>query len=83
MKITSNRFGMFIALGITLNLIFYFMINVAYVIGFAPNTGLTMPFVSYGGTNTIFTLTSVGLLLNIIREGIKNSKIDYKGISGV
>ena len=45
----------------------------AYVIGFAPNTGLTMPFVSYGGSNTIFTLGAVGLLMSIAREAFHGS----------
>ena len=83
LQIASDRFGLFLALGIILNLIFYFLINVSYVIGFAPNTGLTMPFVSYGGSNTIFTLGAVGLLMSIAREASHGSNTYQKRIINV
>ena len=83
LQIAPDRFGLFLALGIILNLIFYFLINVAYVIGFAPNTGLTMPFVSYGGSNTIFTLGAVGLLMSIAREASHGSTTYQKRIINV
>ena len=71
-KISSDRFSMFLSLGIIINIIFYFLINVAYVLGYAPNTGLSLPFISYGGSNTIFTLASIGLLISILRQSIKS-----------
>ena len=83
LQIAPDRFGLFLALGIILNLIFYFLINVAYVIGFAPNTGLTMPFVSYGGSNTIFTLGAVGLLMSIAREASHGSNTYQKRMINV
>ena len=83
LQIAPDRFGLFLALGIILNLIFYFLINVAYVIGFAPNTGLTMPFISYGGSNTIFTLGAVGLLMSIAREAFHGSATYQKRIINV
>jgi cell division protein FtsW len=83
LQIAPDRFGLFLALGIILNLIFYFLINVAYVIGFAPNTGLTMPFVSYGGSNTIFTLGAVGLLMSIAREASHGTTTYQKRIINV
>ena len=70
-KIASDRFSMFLSLGIVINIIFYFLINVSYVIGYAPNTGLSLPFISYGGSNTIFTLAAIGLLINISRNSLK------------
>ena len=83
LQIAPDRFGLFLALGIILNLIFYFLINVAYVIGFAPNTGLTMPFISYGGSNTIFTLGAVGLLMSIAREAFHGSATYQKRMINV
>ena len=82
LKIASNRFAMFLSLGIIFNIIFYFLINVSFVLGYIPNTGLAMPFVSYGGSNIIFTLFTVGLLLNIYREGLSNSSIKYRNFNG-
>jgi cell division protein FtsW len=83
LQIAPDRFGLFLALGIILNLIFYFLINVAYVIGYAPNTGLTMPFISYGGSNTIFTLGAVGILMNIAREASHRSTTYQKRVINV
>jgi len=73
-KITPDRFSMFLSLGIVINIIFYFLINVAYVLGYAPNTGLSLPFISYGGSNTIFTLIGIGLLINISRKSINSNR---------
>ena len=81
LKAASDRFGMFIVIGILLNIIFYFLINTSYAIGILPNTGLAMPFISYGGSNTIFTLLSIGLLMSIAREASLRSESYYRGVS--
>ena len=72
-KQSKDIFGMFLAFGITLNLIFYFIIHVGYNIGLLPTTGLPLPFVSYGGSHTIFNLSQIGLLLSVSYK-IKNGK---------
>ena len=54
-----------LSLGIAYNILFYFLINSGYVVGIFPPTGLAIPFISYGGSHTLFTLISVGVLLNI------------------
>ncbi len=64
-----DGFGIFLAIGIVLNVTIYFLINVAYVTGYLPVTGLPMPFISYGGSSTICTLASMGILLSISRSG--------------
>ena len=50
----------------------YLLINASYVIGILPTTGLPIPFISYGGSQTIFTLLSIGILLNISKTQIKD-----------
>ncbi len=60
-----DAFGMYLAFGITLNITVYVLINIGYVIGLLPTTGLPLPFFSYGGSHTLFTLISLGILLNI------------------
>ena len=70
-KDSKDLFGMFLAIGIIFNLIFYFVIHVGYNIGILPTTGLPLPFVSYGGSHTLFNLSQVGLLLSISYK-IKN-----------
>jgi cell division protein FtsW len=44
------------------------MINMGVVSGVLPVTGITLPFISYGGTSLVFTMLGVGVLLNISRE---------------
>ena len=64
-KECQDLFGMFLALGIVINLMIYFVIHVGYNIGLLPTTGLPLPFMSYGGSHTMFNLIQIGLLLSI------------------
>ena len=75
-KNCSDRFSMFLSLGIITNIFIYLLINAFYVIGILPTTGLPIPFISYGGSQTIFTLASIGILLNISKSNFKNK--NYK-----
>ena len=76
-----DLFSMFLSFGIIISVMIYFLVNAAYVVGFAPTTGLPMPFISYGGSHTIFTLMSMGILLNIARRGRVGSNTYYQGYS--
>ncbi|HEX6594844.1 MAG TPA: stage V sporulation protein E [Bacillota bacterium] len=60
-----DLFGRFLALGIVSMLTIQVMINISVVIGLIPVTGITLPFLSYGGSSLTLTLCSVGVLLNI------------------
>lgn len=62
-----DTFGSLLAAGITTMIIFQAAINIGVVAGALPVTGITLPFISYGGTSLLFTLAGVGLLLNISR----------------
>ena len=67
MKASSN-FGRLLALGITNMLLLQTLINISVAAGIFPTTGMTLPFISYGGTSLVITLAAVGVLLNISRE---------------
>lgn len=60
-----DLFGRLVALGIVSMLVIQAMINISVVIGLIPVTGITLPFLSYGGSSLTLTLCSVGILLNI------------------
>jgi cell division protein FtsW len=60
-----DPFGKRLAAGITTLVCGQALINLAAVMGAAPLTGITLPFVSYGGTSLLISLVSVGILLNI------------------
>ncbi|WP_250889776.1 stage V sporulation protein E [Virgibacillus dakarensis] len=62
-----DPFGRFLALGIVSMLTIQVMINISVVIGLIPVTGITLPFLSYGGSSLTLTLCSVGILLNVSR----------------
>jgi len=62
-----DTFGSLLAVGITLMIVFQALVNIAVVAGALPVTGITLPFISYGGSSLLFTLCGVGLLLNISR----------------
>jgi rod shape determining protein RodA len=61
----TDRFGLFLALGITSSISFYALINIGMTIGFFPITGLPLPLLSYGGSSLITNFFALGLLLNI------------------
>ncbi|WP_240507991.1 stage V sporulation protein E [Virgibacillus indicus] len=60
-----DQFGRFLALGIVSMVAIQVMINISVVIGLIPVTGITLPFLSYGGSSLTLALCSVGILLNI------------------
>lgn len=64
----NNVFKRCMAIGLTLVVVVPAMINIAVTTAVLPNTGLPLPFVSYGGTNLVFTLASVGLLCGVHRS---------------
>jgi cell division protein FtsW len=53
-KRLDNTFGQFLAVGLTMNIVLYGLINIAVVTMVFPATGLPMPFLSYGGTSLLF-----------------------------
>jgi cell division protein FtsW len=73
----SDRFSMFLSLGLTVNIFLYLIINSAYVIGILPTTGLPIPFISYGGSQTIFSLISIGLLISISKSNYSSLNQKY------
>ena len=62
-----DTFGSLLGLGIIGMISLQVMINISVVIGLIPVTGITLPFLSYGGSSLTLTLCSVGILLNISR----------------
>lgn len=64
-KNCENRFGKYLAFGITFQLAFQTLLNLMVVVGLIPVTGVTLPFLSYGGSSLLITMLSMSILLNI------------------
>lgn len=62
-----SRFSRYFAICLTTSLAFNMCFHVAVCTGLIPTTGQPLPFISYGGTNLIVSMVSVGILLNISR----------------
>jgi cell division protein FtsW len=71
LKIAKNApdtFGRLVAVGITSWVIFQALVNISAISGIIPLTGVTLPFISYGGTSIVFLMMGVGILLNISKK---------------
>lgn len=64
---SSTRFGKYLAVALTVSLFLNFLIHVCVSTGLFPTTGQPLPFLSFGGTNLIFSALFIGILLNISR----------------
>lgn len=63
----NNLFGKYLCFGITFQMSFQAILNLMVVVGLIPVTGVTLPFLSYGGSSLLITLCSIGVILNISR----------------
>ncbi|MBI4364539.1 MAG: putative lipid II flippase FtsW [Candidatus Latescibacteria bacterium] len=73
-----DRFGFYLASGLTLSLAVYVGMNLSVVTGIIPTTGLPLPFLSYGGSALVVNLGVVGVLLNVasqIKSGIRTGPV--------
>jgi len=61
-------FGRLVALGLTCSIVIPAMVNIGVTTAVLPNTGLPLPFVSYGGSNLVLTLAAIGILVSIHRR---------------
>ena len=64
----NDLFGKYIAFGITFQLSFQTILNLGVVTGLFPITGVTLPFLSYGGSSLLLTMISMGIILNISKN---------------
>jgi cell division protein FtsW len=75
----KTLFQTYLASGIILSIFIQFFINIGVVIGLLPVTGVTLPFLSYGGSSLIMNFIMMGILVNISNDGDSCGKV----ISGV
>lgn len=80
LSIASNapdKLGSLLASGITVWITMEALLNIAVMVNLLPHAGNALPFISYGGSNLLITLSGIGILLNISRSS--GEKDSYKG----
>jgi cell division protein FtsW len=77
-----DTFGGLMAAGITAWICFQALINIGVVVAVIPVTGITLPFVSAGGSSLTVSLAAVGVLLSISRETVERGWISASSDSG-
>ena len=71
-----DRFGMLLGFGIVAMLAVQAAVNIGVTTGLLPNKGIALPFISYGGSNLLFCMLCVGILINIYRQGATEKPSD-------
>lgn len=77
----KDAFGRLLATGITFLIGLQAFINIGVVTSALPNKGISLPFISYGGSNLLVMLTAVGLLLSVARQAPSPVESDVKSTS--
>lgn len=63
-----DLFGSMLVSGVFIHIAIQVIMNVAVVLNLMPNTGVTLPFISYGGTSVLFLMAEMGLALSVARQ---------------
>jgi len=61
-------FGAMLVVGVMGHIAIQAILNIAVVTNSIPNTGISLPFISYGGSSALFLLSEIGLVLSVARR---------------
>lgn len=64
----TNHFKRFLSFGLGFLIVFQTLLNLCVVVGLIPVTGVTLPFLSYGGSSLLVSMASIGIILNISKN---------------
>jgi cell division protein FtsW len=73
-----DLFGTLVAAGATAWILSQALVNIGGVVGLLPITGLTLPFVSFGGSSLLVTMAATGILLNVAAHGRQRVPVDRR-----
>ena len=65
---SPDSFGGLLVTGVLTHVAVQVIINIGVVTNTIPNTGVTLPFISYGGTSLVFMMLEVGIVLGVSRQ---------------
>ena len=69
---SKDSFAKYLCIGMTFQIIFQAIMNLMVVIGMIPVTGVTLPFLSYGGSSLLVSMASIGIILNISKNNYES-----------
>ena len=81
----SDLFGALLVVGVLGHIAIQVILNVAVVTNSMPNTGVSLPFISYGGSSILFLLIEMGLVMSVAaasRSGMCNGVCAYRAFTG-
>ena len=61
-------FGALLVVGVMAHIAIQVILNIAVVTNTIPNTGITLPFISYGGTSVLFLMVEMGIVLSVSNQ---------------
>ncbi len=65
---SKDLFGKYLSFGLSFQILFQAILNLMVVVGLIPVTGVTLPFLSYGGSSLLVSMVSIGIILNISKN---------------
>lgn len=74
LSLVNDRFGELIIVGVMGMIFFQMMVNIGMNIGILPVTGITLPFLSYGGSSMVTVFASLGLIASVRKFGLKKDE---------
>lgn len=66
----SDLFGAMLAVGVLAHIAIQVILNLAVVTNTIPNTGISLPFISFGGSSVVFLLVEIGIVLNVAKNTV-------------
>ncbi|MBN2695338.1 putative lipid II flippase FtsW [bacterium] len=72
---SNTLFGVYVAIGISILIFSQAMVNLGVVLGAFPTKGLTLPFISFGGSSIIVLMIMMGILFNISKNPLKDNEL--------
>ena len=63
-----DLFGALLVVGVMAHIAIQVILNIAVVTNTIPNTGITLPFISYGGTSVLFLMVEMGIVLSVFNQ---------------
>lgn len=73
-RYAPDRFSQFICIGVAVWIGSQAALNISAMLGIVPLTGITLPFISYGGSSLLFIMIAMGIVVNISRYSVRRSR---------